>query len=322
MGESPILFICLVPEAGYPPHPMSHYFPPRVLNQSSVVSESSWPHGLWPPRLLCPWRFPRQEYWSGLPVPSPGDLPDPGIEAGSPALQADALPLSRQGAIPPYSKTTGSDHVIRLHLTQHGVRAATGGRGLQGRRQDFQAQQPLSPSGLSDMWSPQTFQKREASGPHLLALTQPSGVNRSKAIPQTAQGGSLHPVQLPLMPGIFQEYTLSFKKMYHIQVWLIYNVVLISALRQSDVVILTFFFMFFSIVVYHSTLTMVPYTRQQDVVFYPFCIEQFASPNPKLLIHPSPTCFPVGSHKCILYVCDSLSVLQISSFVSYFRFHI
>ena len=35
--------------------------------------------------------FPRQEYWSGLPVPSPGDIPDPGIEPGSPALQADSL---------------------------------------------------------------------------------------------------------------------------------------------------------------------------------------------------------------------------------------
>ena len=33
----------------------------------------------------------RQEYWSGLPLPSPGDLPDPGIEPGSPALWADAL---------------------------------------------------------------------------------------------------------------------------------------------------------------------------------------------------------------------------------------
>ena len=33
--------------------------------------------------------FSRQEYWSGLPFPSPGDLPDPGIEPGSPALQAD-----------------------------------------------------------------------------------------------------------------------------------------------------------------------------------------------------------------------------------------
>ena len=35
--------------------------------------------------------FSRQEYWSGLPFPSPGDLPYPGIEPGSPALWADAL---------------------------------------------------------------------------------------------------------------------------------------------------------------------------------------------------------------------------------------
>ena len=35
--------------------------------------------------------FSRQEYWSGLPFPSPGDLPDPGIKPGSPSLQADAL---------------------------------------------------------------------------------------------------------------------------------------------------------------------------------------------------------------------------------------
>ena len=35
--------------------------------------------------------FSRQEYWTGLPLPSPGDLPNPGIEPGSPSLQADAL---------------------------------------------------------------------------------------------------------------------------------------------------------------------------------------------------------------------------------------
>ena len=35
--------------------------------------------------------FSRQEYWTGVPFPSPEDLPDPGIEPGSPALQADAL---------------------------------------------------------------------------------------------------------------------------------------------------------------------------------------------------------------------------------------
>ena len=37
-------------------------------------------------------RFSRQEYWSGLPFPSPGDLPNPGVEPGSPALHADSLP--------------------------------------------------------------------------------------------------------------------------------------------------------------------------------------------------------------------------------------
>ena len=41
--------------------------------------------------------FPRQEYWSGLPFPSPGDLPNPGIELRSPALQADSLPSELPG---------------------------------------------------------------------------------------------------------------------------------------------------------------------------------------------------------------------------------
>ena len=41
--------------------------------------------------------FSRQEYWSGLPFPSPGDLPHPGIEPVSPSLQADALPSEPPG---------------------------------------------------------------------------------------------------------------------------------------------------------------------------------------------------------------------------------
>ena len=41
--------------------------------------------------------FSRQECWSGLPFPSPGDLPHPGIEPGSPALQADVLPSEPPG---------------------------------------------------------------------------------------------------------------------------------------------------------------------------------------------------------------------------------
>ena len=63
----------------------------------SVMSNSLWLHGLWPIRLLCSWEFSRQEYWSGLPCPPPGDLPNPGIKPKSPALQVDSLPSEPPG---------------------------------------------------------------------------------------------------------------------------------------------------------------------------------------------------------------------------------
>ena len=44
--------------------------------------------------------FSRQEYWSGLPFPSPGDLPDPEIEPGSPALQVVSLQVEPPGKMP------------------------------------------------------------------------------------------------------------------------------------------------------------------------------------------------------------------------------
>ena len=56
----------------------------------SVMSDSAAP---WTVALQAPlsMRFSRQEYWSGLPFPPAGDLPNPEIEPGSPALQADSL---------------------------------------------------------------------------------------------------------------------------------------------------------------------------------------------------------------------------------------
>ena len=70
----------------------------------SVMSNSLQLHGLQPARLLCPWGFSRQEYWSGLPCPPPGrHLPNPGIESRSPAFQVDSLPSE-----PPWTpKNTG-----------------------------------------------------------------------------------------------------------------------------------------------------------------------------------------------------------------------
>ena len=56
----------------------------RELSRS-VMSDSLWPHGLQAPLSI---EFSRQEYWSGLPFPTPGDLPNPGIEPVSPAFPA------------------------------------------------------------------------------------------------------------------------------------------------------------------------------------------------------------------------------------------
>ena len=58
----------------------------------SIMSNSLQPHRLY---IACQaplsMGFCKQEYWSGLPFPSPGNLPDPGIEPGSSALEADPL---------------------------------------------------------------------------------------------------------------------------------------------------------------------------------------------------------------------------------------
>ena len=71
--------------------------PGRTLSQK----KKKWSHSVVSESLRLPWTvacqappslgFSRQEYWSGLPFPSPEDLLDPGIELGSPALQADPL---------------------------------------------------------------------------------------------------------------------------------------------------------------------------------------------------------------------------------------
>ena len=67
----------------------------RVLS-CSVLSDSATP---WTAACQVPLSMilSQQAYWSGLPFPSPGDLPDPGIKSGSPALQADSLPSEPPG---------------------------------------------------------------------------------------------------------------------------------------------------------------------------------------------------------------------------------
>ena len=61
------------------------------------MSNSLQPHELQPSRLLCPWEFSRQAYWSGLPCPPPGDLLNPGIESRSSTLQVNSWPSEPPG---------------------------------------------------------------------------------------------------------------------------------------------------------------------------------------------------------------------------------
>ena len=60
--------------------------------------------------------FPKQEHRCGLPFPSPGDFPDPGIEPTSPAWQADSLPLSHLGR-PPIVSWAPDDHNVPRRFT-------------------------------------------------------------------------------------------------------------------------------------------------------------------------------------------------------------
>ena len=79
-----------------------NWFHPMVLQVEkwkwtcSVMSDSATP---WTVAYQAPpsMRFSRQEYWSGWPFPSPGDLPNPGIELGSPSLQTDTFPSEPPG---------------------------------------------------------------------------------------------------------------------------------------------------------------------------------------------------------------------------------
>ena len=59
--------------------------------------------------------FSRQEYWSGLPFPSPGDLPDPGIKPRYPALQAEALPSNPLGVHPSPWQFLITEYIIVIH---------------------------------------------------------------------------------------------------------------------------------------------------------------------------------------------------------------
>ena len=84
-----------------------------LLFSCSVMSNSAIPWAV-AFQVPLPMGFPRQEWWSGLPFTSPGDLPDPGIELASLNWQADSLPLSQQGG----PLTILGTHFSQAHIEQ------------------------------------------------------------------------------------------------------------------------------------------------------------------------------------------------------------
>ena len=74
--------------------------------------------------------------------------------------------------------------------------------------------------------------------------------------------------------------------------------------------------------VHHRTLNIVSCAIQYDLVVHPSYIPWFVFANHTLpVLLPFP-CLPLGNYKSVLYICEPVSVFQISSFVSYFRFYI
>ena len=75
------------------PDPLWHKSEVKSLSRVQLFA-TPWTVAYQPPQSMG---FSRQEYWSGLPFPSLGDLPDPRIEPGFPTLQADSLPSELPG---------------------------------------------------------------------------------------------------------------------------------------------------------------------------------------------------------------------------------
>ena len=110
------------------------------IAQSCLTLAALWTAAHQPPLSMG---FSRQEYWSGLPFPSPGDLPDPGIKPRSPALQADSLPTELWGKPTneklPHSTENSAQYCVMAYM----------GRASKNRQTNKQKKSGLKKSGYT-----------------------------------------------------------------------------------------------------------------------------------------------------------------------------
>ena len=113
----------------------------KVKWSRSVVSNSLRPHGLVAHQAPQSMGFSRQEYWRGLPFPSPGCLSYSGIEPRSPALQADALPSERDP----------NDDSIHMPLIPMSLKKVLGRPSTQWKRQLWEKNWLLAPKEVQTL---------------------------------------------------------------------------------------------------------------------------------------------------------------------------
>ena len=116
-----------------------------------------------------------------------------------------------------------------------------------------------------------------------------------------------------------------FKIQFCIEIQFIYNIMPVSAVQQSDSVI-HIYTLFFYILFHYGLSQDIKYSSLcytlgpccSSIRYVIVCIYQLQTPRIFLSL-PYPL---LGNHRSVLYVCESVSILQIGSFVPYFRFHI
>ena len=144
--------------------------------------------------------FPRQEYWSGLPFPPPGDLSDPGIKPRSPTLQADSLPPEPPGKPPERLREPQKAHGMLRHCECFLIRWGVGWTG-----QDWGGPEPLFTGKKSSGQGHSTGASYLTSLPLTTRVGKEAnrwrrfkGVRSHRAPCSEAHGGSMSCLQSPL----------------------------------------------------------------------------------------------------------------------------